>query len=65
MSVIADPVGRSLSVYRDCARELDQALDRLQHKILSHKTNLTFPSTQPFSQGFPLLKWIVGLVRIP
>ncbi|GET39857.1 low molecular weight protein arginine phosphatase [Microseira wollei] len=55
---IADPVGKSLSRYRQCAQEIDQALDILQHR-LSGKNPFTLPTPQPLPRGIFLLKWIL------
>jgi len=55
---IADPVGKSLSRYRQCAQEIDQSLDILEHR-LSGKNPLTLPTPQPLPRGIFLLKLIL------
>jgi protein-tyrosine phosphatase len=62
---IADPVGKSLLVYRECARDLDQTLSQLQSQLLSNQDRLILPLSRPLPQTFPFLRWLVSLVRIP
>ncbi len=57
---IADPVGKSLSRYRQCAQEIDQALNLLQDKLTQiHQSN-----PQPLPRTFFLLRFLVRLTGL-
>lgn len=66
---ISDPVGRSLSRYRQCAQEIDSSLNLLYQK-LAHLLPLAsfdcFPC--PTSQSLPLsvrlFKWLMGVMGL-
>ncbi|MCA1993232.1 MAG: low molecular weight protein arginine phosphatase [Coleofasciculus sp. S288] len=65
---ISDPVGKSLSRYRQCAQEIDQALNRLQQKLIqvsseTDKGFLSFPTPQPLPRALPLLRWLMKLTK--
>jgi protein-tyrosine-phosphatase len=60
---IADPVGKSLSKYRQCAQEIDQALNLLQDR-LDGKISFTLPAPQPLPRGIFLVKWILKAMKL-
>jgi protein-tyrosine phosphatase len=64
---IRDPVGKSLSRYRQCAQEINQALDGLQQKLIhfsseSHKGSFPLPTPQPLPRTLPLFRLLLGLM---
>lgn len=61
---ISDPVGKSLSRYRQCAQEIDGAIALLQHKLESSKPSFPLPTPQPLPRTFFLLKFIVRLMGL-
>ena len=61
---ISDPVGKSLSRYRQCAQELDQTLNLLHAKLASSKPSFTLPTPQPLPRGIFLLKWILKAMKL-
>ncbi len=66
---ISDPVGKSLSTYRQCAQEIDQALNLLQQKLVhippgTSKGSFPFPTPQPLPRTLPLLRWSIRLARL-
>ncbi|MBW4635442.1 MAG: hypothetical protein KME30_27185 [Iphinoe sp. HA4291-MV1] len=66
---IADPVGKSLSRYRQCAQEIECALNLLQQKLVLISTetdfdSLSFPTPQPLPRTLPLFRWLIGMTRL-
>ena len=60
---IADPVGKSLSRYRQCAQEIDQALNLLQDKLDNSNPSFYLPTPQPLPPTFFLLKYLIRLTK--
>lgn len=61
---ISDPVGKSLSRYRLCAQEIDQALNLLQQKLLHLPPETSagafpFLTPKPLPRTLPLLRWLI------
>lgn len=66
---ISDPVGKSLSRYRQCAQEIDLALNLLEQKLVrisseSSFGSFSFPTPQPLPRTLPLFRWLIGLTRL-
>ena len=66
---ISDPAGKSLSRYRQCAQEIDQALHLLQQKLVhvpseTSKGSFLFPTPQPLPRTLPLLRGLIGLTAL-
>ncbi len=66
---ISDPVGKSLSRYRQCAQEIDQALNLLQQKLVQISSETTrgsfpFPTPQPLPHTLPLLRLLIRLTGL-
>lgn len=62
---ISDPVGKSLSRYRQCAQEIDFSLNLLQQKLAHFSPEACFDSLlSPTSQSLPLtLRLLRSLIR--
>lgn len=66
---ISDPIGKSLSRYRQCAQEIDRALDELQQKLAhcsseSSKDSFPLPTPQPLPRTLPLFRLLLGLTGL-
>lgn len=66
---ISDPVGKSLSRYRQCAQEIDRALNRLQQNLVhisseSHKGVFPFSTPQPLPRSLPLFRLLLRLTGL-
>jgi protein-tyrosine-phosphatase len=66
---ISDPVGKSVSRYRECAQEIDQVLNRLQQKLVhvspeTSQGSFSFPTPQPLPRTLSLLRWLIGLTEL-
>ena len=61
---IGDPVGKSLSTYRQCAQEIDGLLALLQHKLASSKPSFPLPTPQPLPRTLFLLKFLLRLMGL-
>ncbi len=61
---IADPVGKSLSRYRQCAQEIDQALNILHHKLDKSNPSFPLPTPQPLPNTFFVLKYLIRLTGL-
>lgn len=61
---IADPVGKSLSRYRQCAQEIDQALNLLQDKLDNIKPSFSLPAPHPLPPTFFVLKYLIRLTGL-
>lgn len=65
---ISDPVGRSLSRYRQCAQDIDFSLNLLHLKLvqLPHEASfVSFPRPpQSLSLSVPLLSWLMGMMGL-
>lgn len=66
---ISDPVGRSLFRYRQCAQEIDQALNLLQEKLADVLPETSFdsfplPTPQSLPRTLSLLRWLMGLMEL-
>jgi hypothetical protein len=62
---ISDPVGKSLSRYRQCAQEIDFSLNLLQQKLVHFSPEACFDSLlSPTSQSLPLsVRLLRSLIR--
>jgi protein-tyrosine phosphatase len=65
---ISDPVGRSLSRYRQCALEIDSSLNLLHQKLAHFPPETSFDSfPRSTAQSLPftvhLLSWLLELMR--
>lgn len=56
---ISDPVGKSLSTYRQCAAEIDFALNLLLELLQVEPFSL--PTPNPLPRTLPLLRWLIKL----
>ncbi len=66
---ISDPVGKSLSKYRQCAQEIDQTLNLLLEKLVQVSPETSFasfslPTPQPLPRTLPLLRWLLGVMGV-
>lgn len=67
---ISDPVGKSLSRYRQCAQEIDFSLNLLYQKLvpLPKEDHLLIMQRPPTSQSLPLsvslFIWLMGVMRL-
>ncbi|HAX78207.1 MAG TPA: low molecular weight protein arginine phosphatase [Cyanobacteria bacterium UBA11372] len=61
---IADPVGKSLSRYRQCAQEIDQALNLLQNKLYNINPDFSLPTPHRLPRTFFLLKYLIRLTGL-
>ncbi|MBD1904915.1 MULTISPECIES: low molecular weight protein arginine phosphatase [Cyanophyceae] len=57
---ISDPVGKSLSTYRQCAAEIDFALNLLLE--LLQVESFSLPTPNPLPRTLPLLRWLIKLM---
>lgn len=64
---ISDPVGRSLSRYRQCAQEIDDSLNLFYQKLADLPRLASFvpsPTFQSLPFSLRLFKWLMGVLRL-
>ena len=66
---ISDPVGKSLSRYRQCAQEIHSSLNLLQQKLVhfppeTSEGSFPLPTPEPLPRTLPLLRWLIGLTGL-
>jgi protein-tyrosine phosphatase len=66
---ISDPVGKSLSRYRQCAQEIDSSLNLLQQKLAEAPLETSFhsfrlPTPQSLPHSLTLLRWLIELTGL-